>query len=165
MSSDTQNLIPKPLRRRYTYLYKMGSGPNSDVIAAKRNKDGLKVAIKTFPLKKVLNWVLDDSTLVPMEIHILKNVKHKNIVGYVEHTQLGNHFILVTELFGSSWTTTGGDSNQAGNETECCDLYEYIIRYTMCEKEVKSIFKQVAKAIRHLHKMGFCHGDIKIEVR
>ena len=55
-------------------------------------------------------WVTDledpSGEKTPLEIDIIKNISHPNIIGYVSHYVQVDSIILVTEFHGSEWNSS-----------------------------------------------------------
>ncbi|CAG8682355.1 1926_t:CDS:2, partial [Ambispora leptoticha] len=87
---------------------------------------------------------------VPLEIHILhtlRRIPHPNIVQMVDFFEDEEHYYIEMGLHGVGM-----------------DLFDYIeLNSGMPESEIKSIFRQVARAIQHLHSNKIVHRDIKDE--
>ncbi|KAJ3361152.1 hypothetical protein GGF32_007707 [Allomyces javanicus] len=92
----------------YTLRDELGSGGFGFVVTATRNSDNLEVAVK-FILKEkvpVTSWVKDPELgAVPIEVYVIKNVHHKNIIDFVDFFEDSKFFYLVMELHGVSWTS------------------------------------------------------------
>lgn len=136
-------------------------------------------------------WARDpDLGVVPMEVYILKNVRHKNIVRFLDYIEDERFCILVEELHGTQWTKVGDRSKELVDEidkmsisdaragvaeakatglvpalvrTKSMDLFECIERhYRLPEKMAKRVFGQIADAVSYLHSKGVVHRDIKV---
>ncbi|CAG8456443.1 4923_t:CDS:2 [Ambispora gerdemannii] len=87
---------------------------------------------------------------VPVEIHILhtlRRIPHPNIVQMVDFFEDEEYYYIEMGLHGAGM-----------------DLFDYIeLNSSMPESEIKSIFRQVARAIQHLHGNKIVHRDIKDE--
>lgn len=85
----------------------LGSGGFGFVVSARERKTGIERAVKFIFRNKVPAhcWVKDrDLGAIPMEIYILKNVKHSSIIGYVDSYQDDHFCYLVMELHGTQWS-------------------------------------------------------------
>jgi len=173
-SSTPSGSLPSLLLEKYEVLYQIGEGVHGVVVAAKRKIDDLVVAIKAFRRRDVARWMPDTNReAIPMEIYVTKTFSgHKHIVRYIDHTYHDGYYYLITQLYGTPWMTTDVPDNAKGvlagiptSTVHCHDLWYYLDQKDVYEADLKKIFKQVAKAVRTLHRRGFCHGDIKDQVR
>lgn len=117
---------------------------------AYRNSDRLLV-ISKFILKEKLcsNFMIktDDKKEIPMEIYLLKRVKHPNIVTVLEVFENEKFFQLIMEKHGSGM-----------------DLFEFIDRRPLIDEKLGCfIFRQIAKAVDYLHSLNILHRDLKDE--
>ncbi|KAG1042528.1 hypothetical protein G6F46_000566 [Rhizopus delemar] len=174
----------------------LGSGGHGFVISARERKTGIERAVKFIYRHMVPahNWV-KDRTLgqIPMEVYILKNIHHPNIIGYVDSYQDHYFVYLVMELHGSQWATNSSTENNsrspALSETShstcsslmdspleqylptpvikrrtSCDLFECIERHNYFQEPLaRAIFKQIVECVAYLDVLGICHRDIKDE--
>ncbi|CAG8637319.1 11075_t:CDS:2, partial [Funneliformis caledonium] len=133
----------------------LGQGAYGQVNLAYNKKDPEKkrVVLKFVVKSKILVdcWTRDKSLgTVPLEIHILHTLRrlpHPNIVQMVDYFEDEEYYYIEMGLHG-----------------EGMDLFDYIeLNNTMPEAEVKSIFRQVSRAIQHLHHNKIVHRDIKDE--
>lgn len=81
---------------------------------------------------------------VEREIDILKQLRHKNIVGLKDFFEDSKSYYLVMEYVPNG------------------DLMDYIIQYgAVNEITAKEIMRQILEAIAYVHKMGISHRDLK----
>ncbi|KAI7899991.1 kinase-like domain-containing protein [Cokeromyces recurvatus] len=106
----------------------LGSGGFGFVVSARERKTGIERAVKFIFRDKVPphSWVRDRGLgqLIPMEIYILKNIRHSNIIGYVDFYQDPTFCYLVMELHGTQWSTTNTTTisrSPALSETSSCN--------------------------------------------
>ncbi|RIA96871.1 kinase-like domain-containing protein [Glomus cerebriforme] len=139
----------------FVILDNMGSGAYGQVNLAYNKKDTekKKVVLKFVDKSRILMdcWTRDKSLgTIPLEIHILHTLRrlpHLNIVQMVDYFEDDNYYYIEMGLHGVGM-----------------DLFDYIeLNTTMPEAEIKSIFRQVARAIQHLHQNKIVHRDIKDE--
>ncbi|KAG1441317.1 hypothetical protein G6F56_011538 [Rhizopus delemar] len=85
-----------------------------------------------------------------MEIHILRTLQkhpHVNCCTLITSMEDEDCYFVVMELLGDGM-----------------DLFDYIeLNKNMAEEEIRHIFYQVAKAVKHLHTNRIVHRDIKDE--
>jgi len=90
----------------YTLGDELGSGGFGFVVSALRNADSFPVAVKFIWKEKVPSqgWVRDrDLGVVPMEVFVLKTVRHPSVVRYIELFDDDQFFYLIMELHGTPW--------------------------------------------------------------
>ena len=85
------------------------------------------------------------------EIDILKNLKHPNIVKFIDIKKTKKHFYIVMEY------CNGGELSKA--------LEKYLIKYgkPFNEELVQYLMRQIISAFKTIHNNGFMHRDIKLE--
>ncbi|KAG9071689.1 hypothetical protein KI688_005902 [Linnemannia hyalina] len=91
----------------YTLGDELGYGGSSIVVSATRNSDQKEVAVKFIFREKVTvhGWVKDPELgVIPVEIYILRNVAHANIIGFLNVYQDHKYFYLVMEMHGTPWS-------------------------------------------------------------
>ena len=100
--------------------------------------DITKVAIKILEKQKVIEC--GDLERVTREIHILKKVRHPNIVQLYQIIESSKHIFLVME-----YAETG-------------ELYKHILsNKKLSENESCRLFQQCISAVEYLHREGICH--------
>ncbi|OAJ42020.1 hypothetical protein BDEG_25530 [Batrachochytrium dendrobatidis JEL423] len=96
--------------------------------------------IKVVPVRKI-----------PLEIHKMRHFAGQNqprLVKYYDHFEMYPRYVIVMEYLGQEWV----------------DLYDYIEMYgPVKESHACMIFKQIVETVACMHRMGFCHNDIKDE--
>ncbi|KAG9062048.1 hypothetical protein KI688_006770 [Linnemannia hyalina] len=93
----------------YTLGDELGSGGFGFVVSATRNSDQKEVAVKFIFRDKVPvhGWAKDPELgVIPMEIYVLRNVAHANIIGFMNVYQDYKYFYLVMELHGTPWSAS-----------------------------------------------------------
>lgn len=93
----------------YTLGDELGSGGFGFVVSATRNSDQKEVAVKFIFRDKVPlhGWAKDPELgVIPMEIYVLRNVAHANIIGFMNVYQDSKYFYLVMELHGTPWSAS-----------------------------------------------------------
>lgn len=119
----------------------LGSGAFGKVVMAKKKNTDLFRAIKIIPKNTVKK-----NTKFTNEINILKILDHPNVIKLYETYEDVTNYYMIFEL------CRGGE------------LFDTIIdNGYFSEKEAKTIFKCIIKALHHCHKNGICHRDIKPE--
>ena len=87
-----------------------------------------------------------DKKRINLEIKILKNTYHFNIIKLYEVIETKDTICIIMEY------AEGGE------------LYNYIIeKKYLSEDESRKIFQQIIDAIYYLHQIGICHRDLKLE--
>jgi len=122
----------------------LGEGTFGKVRVATHILTGEKVAIKILEKDRVTD--VSDVERVAREIHILKIVRHPNLIQLYEIVETTKQLYLVTEY------ATGGE------------LYEYIVANTkLKETEACRIFQQIISGVEYIHKLHIVHRDLKPE--
>lgn len=102
---------------KYTIGEELGSGGYGFVVSAREKKTGIERAVKFIFRNKIPAhcWVVDrELGQVPIEICVLKNVRHPSIIGYVDSYQDHHFCYLVMELHGTQWSAVqDGSINSA----------------------------------------------------
>ncbi|KAJ3176841.1 hypothetical protein HDU87_004772 [Geranomyces variabilis] len=97
---------------RYTIGQELGSGGFGFVCSALCHDTNQEVAVKFILKSKVpaQGWARDSELgVVPMEVFMLKNISHENVIKYVDFYEDMTFFYLVTELHGAPWTSSRTD--------------------------------------------------------
>ncbi|KAI8903424.1 kinase-like domain-containing protein [Powellomyces hirtus] len=108
----TRHQIHSVFASRYTIDQELGSGGFGFVCSAVSHADGQEVAVKFILKSKVpaQGWARDSELgVVPMEVFMLKNISHTNIIKYLDFYEDMTFFYLVTELHGAPWTSSRTD--------------------------------------------------------
>ncbi|KAJ3110352.1 hypothetical protein HK100_003071, partial [Physocladia obscura] len=178
--------LPPEFSENYKLGEILGDGAFGFVISAISLKDEIEVAVKFISRNKIPRelWVKDVTSPlkeIPIEISILQQIKHPNIIRYINHiVESTKYILLITELHGSEWKPQVTPSNVveipqfkigSSNSQEkqirrrtSCDLFECIDAHRRIpEKLAKKIFAQIALAVEYLHSQGLVHRDLKDE--
>ncbi|CAG8531245.1 16261_t:CDS:2, partial [Racocetra fulgida] len=139
----------------FEILDNLGQGAYGQVKLAynKNDLEKKRVVLKYVVKSRILVdcWTRDKVLgTVPLEIHILHTLRrfpHPNIVQMVDFFEDDDYYYIEMGLHGAGM-----------------DLFDYIeLNTAMAEDEIKLIFRQVARAIQHLHHRNIVHRDIKDE--
>ncbi|KAK0646572.1 hypothetical protein B0T16DRAFT_429382 [Cercophora newfieldiana] len=153
--------LEKPSQKKtiddFVILEEMGQGAYGQVKLARYRSTGKKCVLKYVTKRRILvdTWTRDRRLgTVPLEIHVLDYLrrdgfKHPNIVEMEDFFEDDTNYYIEMVPHGLPGM----------------DLFDYIeLRTNMDEKESRSIFVQVARAIHHLHNKALVvHRDIKDE--
>lgn len=122
----------------------LGEGTFGKVRVATHILTGEKVAVKILEKDRVTD--VADVERVAREIHILKIVRHPNLIQLYEIVETTKQLYLVTEY------VTGGE------------LYEYIVANNrLKEPEACRVFQQIVAGVEYIHKLHIVHRDLKPE--
>ncbi|CAD8210052.1 unnamed protein product [Paramecium octaurelia] len=139
--------LPQLDYQTYYELEKLiGSGSFASVYIAKRKADGVKLAIKAF-LKKMLIQKDPDKwrETIDNEIRVMKSLDHTSILKCYDHFENRAQCYIVMDL------ARGGTLEQGLKKLE-----EPLPFLT-----AKVIFRQIVEAIKHMHERGYMHRDLK----
>ncbi len=140
--------VADPLHARYLIAHKLASGGFGDVYAGVRKKDGMPVALKVVPKKRMREMNTVDGKL-PLEVYLLRRVaKVKNVIHMLEYFIHNEQLVIVLE-----------------RPEHCCDLYDFISERTggLDERLARDFFKQILQILKDVHACGVLHRDIKDE--
>lgn len=133
---------------KYEFVENIGTGGNAVVFSCKLkdNSDGKIVAVKKI-IKNRVHTLLKDSEygIIPIEVYILKNYSHNNIITFHEYICTSYYHFIIMEKFGTT------------------DLFELLVQHEINEVLAKVIFNHVLDALMYLFKFGIVHGDVKSE--
>eukprot|EP00347_Sterkiella_histriomuscorum_P006616 403352090 len=105
---------------------------------------GEKVAIKILEKDKIKDQA--DVERVTREIHILKIVRHPNVVQLYEIIETSRQLFLIMEY------ASGGE------------LFDFIVkRKRLQEPDACKFFQQIISGVEYIHKIKICHRDLKPE--
>ena len=122
----------------------MGKGTFGKVKLAHEISTGEKVAIKILEKDRIID--VADVERVSREIHILKLIRHPNIIQLYEIIETPKQLFLIMEYM------------QNG------ELFDYIVeKKRLDEREACQIFQQIISGIEYIHKLNIVHRDLKPE--
>lgn len=102
------------------------------------------MAIKILEKNRILD--VTDVERVAREIHILKLIRHPNIVQLYEIIETPGQLYLIMEY------ASGGE------------LFDYIVKkQRIPEKEACKFFQQIIAGVEYIHKLNIVHRDLKPE--
>ena len=123
---------------KYSIDEMLGEGAGGKVFLASDKETNAQVAIKEINMKTVLK-----KEMLLMEIKVMKDLNHPNIINYVQSYMEDNILWVVMEyLAGGALTDVC---------TEVC----------MPEKQIATVCREVIEGIHYLHMNGILHRDIK----
>ncbi|OMJ93507.1 hypothetical protein SteCoe_3480 [Stentor coeruleus] len=103
-----------------------------------------KVAVKILEKERIKD--VSDVERVAREIHILKLIRHPNIIQLYEIIETPKHLFLIMEY------ASGGE------------LFDYIVAKSRLEEiEACRFFQQIISGVEYIHKLGVVHRDLKPE--
>ncbi|RMZ86513.1 hypothetical protein DV736_g6261, partial [Chaetothyriales sp. CBS 134916] len=127
----------------YSFTGNLGKGAFATVYRVQTKRDGNIYAAKELDKHRFMkNGQLD--VKFDNELKIMQNLKHPNIVEYVDSHNHGHHIYIIMECI-------------SGGELQT----ELKARGSLSEAEVQQIARQMLQALRYLHRRGITHRDIK----
>ncbi len=146
VSTPREGRLVKPGRPRipgYRIEKMIGLGGMGEVYLARRESDGLPVAVKIMPARVSVEKNPRESFL--REIEVTKGLHHSNIVKLYDHGCLGDRFYFVMEY------CPGG----------CVQSLLEKRKKALGVEQAAPIMFQVLEGLVHLHSNGMVHRDIK----
>jgi calcium/calmodulin-dependent protein kinase I len=135
--------VDKDIERFYKFEEELGRGAFSVVQAATHLETGEKRAVKI--IKKQAGNA-KQTNMLKIEIEILRNAQHPNVIKLYEVFETRTHYYLVLKLI------TGGE------------LFEKIVAlHNYSEKQASTCIRQLFEGLKALHAQGFIHRDLKPE--
>lgn len=125
----------------YGKVYKGYYLPNH---ATEATKD-VVLAIKEIPILANKGEAEQFKKTVLAEIEMMKNLKHKNIVRFIDVKRTDNFFYIITEF-----------CNQGS-------LSSYLKKNSLTEKEAIFFMKQIIEGFKYLYSKKIMHRDVKPE--
>ncbi len=129
-----------PVIKGYQMLRRLGAGGMSEVFLAKRESDGLEVAVKLLDTR-----INQDASLLErfiQEYALLEQIEHPNVARIFAHGFTDAHAFITMEYFAH------GDIKRR-------------IAAGFSPFEALSIALQVAYALSQIHALGIVHRDVK----
>jgi 5'-AMP-activated protein kinase catalytic alpha subunit len=128
----------------YSLDQPIGEGTFGKVRLATHVLTGEQVAVKVLEKDRISD--VSDVERVAREIHILKIIRHPNLIQLYEIVETNRQLYIFTEY------ATGGE------------LYEYIVsNKRIKEPEACRFFQQVISGVEYIHKLKVVHRDLKPE--
>ncbi len=122
----------------------IGEGTFGKVRLATHILTGEKVAVKVLEKCRIADS--SDIDRVTREIHILKIIRHPNLIQLYEIIETSAQLYLITDY------ASGGE------------LFDYIVSNSRVkEREACRFFQQIISGVEYLHKIGVVHRDLKPE--
>lgn len=122
----------------YTTDKEIGAGACGRVYLATHKKTGQVVAIKCIDLSKQ-----PKIQMILMEIKVMKEINHPNLVNYIESYLQGKNLMVVMEYM------SGGQ------------LTDVVEEVAMDEKHIAYVMAQTLEGLYYMHSKGILHRDIK----
>ncbi|XP_023334616.1 serine/threonine-protein kinase PAK 2 isoform X2 [Eurytemora carolleeae] len=122
----------------YEFKYELGEGASGKVMLAMHKRTGKEVAVKAID---ITDQERKDHLL--MEIKVLRELEHPNLVNYEELFLERNYLMLVMEL------VSGGA------------LTDVVLYTILSEPQIAAVTREVVRGIEFLHKNEIIHRDIK----
>lgn len=122
----------------------LGEGTFGKVKVGTHILTGEKVAVKILEKSRIVEPA--DVERVSREIHILKRIRHRNVIQLFEVIDTPRHIFLIMEYSG------GGE------------LFDYIVKHQRVrEHEAARFFHEICDGVEYLHSMYVTHRDLKPE--
>lgn len=137
---------PPKVKKIANYILErsIGEGTFGKVKLGRHCVTGERVAIKILEKDKICD--VSDVERVAREIHILKLIRHPNIVQLYEIIETPKQLYLIMEY------ANGGE------------LFDYIVTRTrLNEREACKFFQQIIAGIEYIHRLNVVHRDLKPE--
>ena len=130
--------------KNYELICSIGSGNYAEVYKAYDETHKKHVAVKVIQLAKANARYR--KKFLPMEVEILKECKHPNIIKMYEMNQTNNKVYMIMEF-----AANGPLADWLKN------------RGALTESTAHPIFTKILEAIHHMHSRNIAHRDLKLE--
>lgn len=136
----------KPVNKRdeYEVTKTLGVGASCQVLAVQKKGTQQKYAMKTIQ-KRGTPEAAENESLFRNEVKILQNLKHPNIIEYVESFEDANACYLITVF------CSGGE------------LFDKVSEGVFSERVASRLTRQMLLALQHCHERNISHRDLKPE--
>lgn len=135
--------VPKKIGK-YMILQEIGSGASGQVHIAQKVGSKDKFCVKIIPKSRIESE--EDERHLIAEITIIRSLKHKNLIRFVDLIDFEDSFCIFQEFF----------------EGQC--LLDFVNNSSnIPELHIQIIFSQLIEVISFLHSKGISHRDIKLE--
>jgi len=129
---------------KYRMVKQIGKGTFGRVYLVREEKTKELFCMKAMnKWKKITKGSMRE--IFSTEVEALKKMNHKNVIKYVDHFETKNHFYIVME-----YAKDG-------------ELFNLAASKRISEKEARDLFLQIIYGVKHIHKMGYFHRDLKLE--
>eukprot|EP01135_Chromosphaera_perkinsii_P005335 Nk52_evm16s343 gene=Nk52_evmTU16s343 len=132
----------------YAIEEKIGTGNFADVRKCSHKLSGKTYAIKIIDKSKAHSSTYKEN-MFEMELEILKEIEHPNMIKLYDHYETERYLYLVTELASDG------------------DLFDRVVskkkRKALSEKDASHLIKQLVLGVEYLHRQNVVHRDLKPE--
>ena len=136
--------IKRRMIGNYLIEKSIGEGTFGKVKRGTHTLTGEKVAIKILEKDRITD--VSDVERVTREIHILKLIRHPNIIQLYEIIETPRQLYLIMEYASSG------------------ELFDYIVaKQRLKEDEARKFYRQIIAGIEYIHKLNIVHRDLKPE--
>ena len=135
-------------------MREIGRGSVGFVYEAIDDEKNKKVAMKSIDINKFKGDPEEEIKMInsiKQELKILKNLRHRNIIGILGVEKTQNYIYLILEY------------SNGGNLNEYLNFYKKKFKAPVTEQIVQFIVGQIAKGLEYMHKNNITHRDIKLE--